>query len=287
MSIFRYWFAQIKWIRDIPTRVRRFRLKFLLVLSETVFANFFPIWNKNENDLRTLGRARFVWHFFCSKRNGFIQIFPISNENENEWHTLVPTANRSEIQHVKKEIFFRACFDIEMTVVLRWKSQRIKVIDFLYIFKSIPYKVWNFSWDFKIHRLIWIFLWIFGCFDCVSSMFSLKLLFILNFTNDVLSNMTFNSHSLYSRHTVNLFYTQRHSQILTFFVGVVFVSYFVSFFISLVVTLLDMAGGLLAPRFFKGQVVKKTLSAKNLKKFLSLLLYLFFLHYASIFFKTI
>jgi hypothetical protein len=48
-----------------------------------------------------------------------------------------------------------------------------------------------------------------------------------------------------------------------------------------------MAGGLLAPPFFKGQIVKKTLSAKNLKKFLSLLLDLFFVHYASIFIKTI
>jgi hypothetical protein len=52
-------------------------------------------------------------------------------------------------------------------------------------------------------------------------------------------------------------------------------------------TLLDMAGGLLAPPFFKGQIVKKTLSTKNLKKFLSLLLDLFFVHYASIFIKTI
>jgi hypothetical protein len=54
-----------------------------------------------------------------------------------------------------------------------------------------------------------------------------------------------------------------------------------------ILTLLDMAGGLLAPPFFKGQIVKKTLSAKNLKKFLSLLLDLFFVHYASIFIKTI
>ncbi len=51
-------------------------------------------------------------------------------------------------------------------------------------------------------------------------------------------------------------------------------------------TLLDMAGGLSAPPFFKRQIVKKTLSAKNLKKFLSLLLDLFFVTFASIFIKT-
>ncbi len=27
----------------------------------------------------------------------------------------------------------------------------------------------------KIHRLVWIFLWIFGCFECVSLMFCFKL----------------------------------------------------------------------------------------------------------------
>jgi hypothetical protein len=48
-----------------------------------------------------------------------------------------------------------------------------------------------------------------------------------------------------------------------------------------------MAGGFLAPPFFKGQIVKKTLSTKNLKKFLSLLLDLFFVQYASIFIKPI
>jgi hypothetical protein len=47
-----------------------------------------------------------------------------------------------------------------------------------------------------------------------------------------------------------------------------------------------MAGGLLAPPFFKGQIVKKTLSAKNLKKFLSLLLDLFFVRYDSIFYQN-
>ncbi len=37
------------------------------------------------------------------------------------------------------------------------------------------------------------FLWIVGCFECVSSMFCLKLLQILNFTNAVLSKTTFRS----------------------------------------------------------------------------------------------
>ncbi len=36
---------------------------------------------------------------------------------------------------------------------------------------------------FKILRLIWIFLWIFGCFEWVSSMFSINLLQTLHFTN--------------------------------------------------------------------------------------------------------
>ncbi len=49
-------------------------------------------------------------------------------------------------------------------------------------------------------------------------------------------------------------------------------------------TLLDGGGG---ASFFKGQIEKKTSSAKNLKQFLSLFLYLFFLHCASIFIKTI
>jgi hypothetical protein len=54
-----------------------------------------------------------------------------------------------------------------------------------------------------------------------------------------------------------------------------------------VLTLLDMGGDLSAPPFFKSQIVKKTLSAKNPKKFLSLLLDLFFVNYASIFIKII
>jgi hypothetical protein len=92
--------------------------------------------------------------------------------------------------------------------VQRWKSQRIKIhifldsaIDFLEIFKSIP-RVWFSSGNhkhlakvsrllvhgffldlFKIHTLVWIFLWIFVFFVCVSSMFCLKLLLVLNFTN--------------------------------------------------------------------------------------------------------
>jgi hypothetical protein len=41
------------------------------------------------------------------------------------------------------------------------------------------------SLDLKIHRLIWIFLWIFGCFESDPSMFCLKSLQILNLTNAV------------------------------------------------------------------------------------------------------
>jgi hypothetical protein len=41
----------------------------------------------------------------------------------------------------------------------------------------------------KIHRLVWIFLRTFGCFECVSSMFCLKL--FLNFTNASKAKMTF------------------------------------------------------------------------------------------------
>ncbi len=36
-------------------RVRRFRLNFFSVLSETVFAYIFPVSNENENKQRTLG----------------------------------------------------------------------------------------------------------------------------------------------------------------------------------------------------------------------------------------
>jgi hypothetical protein len=43
---------------------------------------------------------------------------------------------------------------------------------------------------FKIHRLVWIF----NCFECVSSMFRLKnYILILNFTNAVFSKSTFRS----------------------------------------------------------------------------------------------
>ena len=52
-------------------------------------------------------------------------------------------------------------------------------------------------------------------------------------------------------------------------------------------TLLDMEGGLIGPPFFQKPNSQKTFSAKNLKKFLSLLLDLFFVHCSSIFIKTI
>jgi hypothetical protein len=56
-------------------------------------------------------------------------------------------------------------------------------------------------------------------------------------------------------------------------------------------TLLDM-GGLIGPPFFQKANSQKTLSAKNLNKFLSLLLDFFFVsslsfYFASIFIKTI
>jgi len=60
-------------------------------------------------------------------------------------------------------------------------------------------KIWQQSRDFgfpdifleifKIYRLIWIFLCIFGCFDSSSSMFCLRLLIILNLTNTVFQNL--------------------------------------------------------------------------------------------------
>jgi hypothetical protein len=64
-------------------------------------------------------------------------------------------------------------------------------------------KIWQKFQDFwfanfspqiiKIHKLVWIFLWIFGCFESVSSIFCLKLLLILNVKNGVLSKTTFGS----------------------------------------------------------------------------------------------
>ncbi len=54
-------------------------------------------------------------------------------------------------------------------------------------------QVWQKSQDFwfanffleifKIHRLVWIFLCIFSCFESVSTMFCFELLLILNLTN--------------------------------------------------------------------------------------------------------
>jgi hypothetical protein len=46
---------------------------------------------------------------------------------------------------------------------------------------------------FKIHRLLRIFLWIFGCFKSVSSIFCLNLLLILHLTKAVFSKTTFGS----------------------------------------------------------------------------------------------
>jgi hypothetical protein len=46
---------------------------------------------------------------------------------------------------------------------------------------------------FKIQRLVWIFLWIFGCFEVLHQFFKSYFLLILNFTNAALSKMTFRS----------------------------------------------------------------------------------------------
>jgi len=65
---------------------------------------------------------------------------------------------------------------------LRWKSQRIKIDTLGYGFpfwksqtfgkrlETFGLRIFFLSF-FKIHRLVWIFLWNFGYFECVSSMF--------------------------------------------------------------------------------------------------------------------
>ncbi len=60
-------------------------------------------------------------------------------------------------------------------------------------------KIWQTSRDFWfadffleifiIHRLVWIFLWIFGCFECVSSVFCLNLLIIFQQLLDIVFQM--------------------------------------------------------------------------------------------------
>ncbi len=81
---------------------------------------------------------------------------------------------------------------------LRWKSQRKKIHRLAYRF-SIDFKIHRLAYGFlcvnhkglakvyrflvrvfflrflKIHRLVWIFLWIFGCYGSVSSMFHFDL----------------------------------------------------------------------------------------------------------------
>ncbi len=75
---------------------------------------------------------------------------------------------------------------------LRWKSQRIKIhrLQISVHFKFIPQGMvffGNHKHLAKVSRLlvyrffdilVWIFLWFFGCFGSVTSMFSLKLLLI-------------------------------------------------------------------------------------------------------------
>ncbi len=81
---------------------------------------------------------------------------------------------------------------MEITKKIHRLGYRFSMVFFLEIAN-----IWQKSQDFwladffleifKIHKLVWIFC----CFKCVSSMFCLKLLLILNFTNAVLSKTTF------------------------------------------------------------------------------------------------
>jgi hypothetical protein len=97
----------------------------------------------------------------------------------------------------------------------RWKSQRIKIhrlghrfpIDFKIHTLGYSFLLWIHKHLAKVSRLLvrrFLFLkflrfigWcrfsygFFSCFECVSSMFCLKLLLILNFTNADLSKITF------------------------------------------------------------------------------------------------
>jgi hypothetical protein len=57
-------------------RVHQFRLTFFSVLSERVFAQMFPVLNKNEHERRTIGCAGFAWFFFSPKQNGYRSHFP-------------------------------------------------------------------------------------------------------------------------------------------------------------------------------------------------------------------
>ncbi len=61
-------------------RVRRFCLTLFSVLSETVFAHFFPVLNENEKSGVPYGAFVSLEIFFGSKRNGFRSRFPVSNE---------------------------------------------------------------------------------------------------------------------------------------------------------------------------------------------------------------
>ncbi len=58
-----------------------------------------------------------------------------------------------------------------------WKSQT-----FGKSLKAFGSQIFFFRF-FYIHRLVWIFLWIFGCFECVASMFCLKIL-LTHFSKD-------------------------------------------------------------------------------------------------------
>ncbi len=68
--------------------------------------------------------------------------------------------------------------------------------------------IWQISWDFwftnfcsrffKIDRLVWAFLWTFCCFECVLSMFCLKLL--------VITKLKFYKQCFMEDHLTSIFY---------------------------------------------------------------------------------
>ncbi len=74
----------------ISFRVRRFRLNFFPVLSETVFAYIFFVSNEDENERRTLGYGDFAIYIKKSvlSETVFAYILSVSNKNENERRTL-------------------------------------------------------------------------------------------------------------------------------------------------------------------------------------------------------
>ncbi len=87
-----------------------------------------------------------------------------------------------------KNVFFLFCSLTEILTLQRWKSQGIKIHGLGYRYRfSIDFHIhnlgygWQTSQDFwfadffldicKIHQLVWIFLWIFGCFESIYKCF--------------------------------------------------------------------------------------------------------------------